>query len=243
MERKTMLSGLWSWALGADRDDRRAALQPLVDRVVIPSDDGGCPLCAAELATRAVLPDAAAVADRGQPGRPADFEPCPVHEAWLAARVPGACGPGLDPARASGPPEPIAARGPGRRPVRRARAPECALCGLEWMVAERAARMLVARLDDSAERARYAAGPGLCVRHLEIVAARASPDLRRFLADLLTTQLESLHAELAEFFRKGDYRFQHEPRGAEQTAWRRAIARLVGAPELALLVHGFFRGA
>jgi hypothetical protein len=53
-------------------------------------------------------------------------------------------------------------------------------------------------------------------------------------ADVLALRLETLHAELGEFFRKADYRYRHEPRGAEQTAWLRAIAQLVGPPELAL---------
>ncbi|MBI4504022.1 MAG: hypothetical protein HY691_00685 [Chloroflexi bacterium] len=55
-----------------------------------------------------------------------------------------------------------------------------------------------------------------------------------FLVDVLAPRLVALHAELGEFFRKEDYRYRQEPRGAEQTAWRRTIAQLVGPPELAL---------
>jgi hypothetical protein len=51
---------------------------------------------------------------------------------------------------------------------------------------------------------------------------------------VLVQQLTTLLAELAEFFRKAEYRYRQEPRGAEQTAWQRGIARLVGGPELAL---------
>jgi hypothetical protein len=40
--------------------------------------------------------------------------------------------------------------------------------------------------------------------------------------------------ESSEFFPKADYRYGLEPRGVEQTAWRRAMVKLVGAPELAL---------
>ncbi|GAA5534052.1 DUF6062 family protein [Deinococcus aluminii] len=38
----------------------------------------------------------------------------------------------------------------------------------------------------------------------------------------------ALRAELAEFTRKQDYRFAHEPLGSEGNAWRRAVAVLAG---------------
>jgi hypothetical protein len=98
----------------------------------------------------------------------------------------------------------------------------------------REAHGLVSRLSPPDARTAYVGGPGLCVRHFGLVVSRAAPALQGFLGDVLVQQLTALLAELAEFFRRADYRYRQEPRGAEQTAWQRAIARLVGGPALAL---------
>jgi hypothetical protein len=117
-----------------------------------------------------------------------------------------------------------------RREVPRA----CPFCTLEQQVTRREANRLLSHLALGDKRTAYAAGPGLCVRHFVPAVSEAPPDLQRFLVDQLQQQLVTLLAELSEFFRKADYRYRLEPRGAEQTAWRRAIVKLVGAPELAL---------
>jgi len=38
----------------------------------------------------------------------------------------------------------------------------------------------------------------------------------------------NLHGELAEFIRKHDHRFGHEPFGAEKDAWLRTVAMFAG---------------
>jgi hypothetical protein len=43
---------------------------------------------------------------------------------------------------------------------------------------------------------------------------------------------ESLIAELSEFVRKNDYRFQHEPVGREGSAWLRAVDAVSGQTDL-----------
>lgn len=194
-----------------------------------------CPLCAAELAARAAVAQEAALGPATGPRRwLTEAELCALHEAWLGSLRPAGAHPVAEPVCSA--PD---ATGPARS-VRRSRwarpAPEppCALCAVERLVAERAARILVVRLTRVDERLAYAAGPGLCVRHVRRVAALAPPEVRAFLLDVLPPRLVALHAELGEFFRKEDYRYRHEPRGAEQTAWQRAIAQLVGPPELAL---------
>ena len=80
---------------------------------------------------------------------------------------------------------------------------------------------------------------GLCLPHLQSVVAQATPG--ESLQTLLQIQEEiwqSLQAELAEFIRKNDHRFNHEPIGAEGDAWKRALAAASGPP-----VDAFWRPA
>jgi hypothetical protein len=73
----------------------------------------------------------------------------------------------------------------------------------------------------------------LCLPHLRQVVVQA-PDRERFEA-LRRVQLahwETLIAELGEFVRKNDYRFQHEPVGREGTAWLRAVDAVSGQTDL-----------
>jgi hypothetical protein len=44
--------------------------------------------------------------------------------------------------------------------------------------------------------------------------------------------LRELKDDFEEFFRKGEYRFCDEPKGREQTAWIRAMSRLIGQVDL-----------
>ena len=68
-----------------------------------------------------------------------------------------------------------------------------------------------------------------CLPHLPLVLERVSPEAAVAILYAERDLLRSLHAELGEFFRKSDYRFQHEPLGSEQTAWLRAADILVGS--------------
>lgn len=70
---------------------------------------------------------------------------------------------------------------------------------------------------------------GLCFPHLK-KAFEAIPDpaASEFLLTLHRQKLESLHAELTEYIRKNDYRFQAETVGAEGDAWQRAIRKVTG---------------
>jgi len=69
----------------------------------------------------------------------------------------------------------------------------------------------------------------LCLPHLR-QAIRQVADAPRF-AQLRQVQLEhweALIAELGEFVRKNDYRFQHEEVGREGSAWLRAVDAVAG---------------
>ena len=68
-----------------------------------------------------------------------------------------------------------------------------------------------------------------CIPHLPLVLERVSPEAAVAILNAERELLRCLHAELGEFFRKSDYRFQHEPLGSEQSAWLRAADILMGS--------------
>ena len=67
-----------------------------------------------------------------------------------------------------------------------------------------------------------------CIPHLPLVLERVSPEVAEVVLESQRITFRRLHDELAEFFRKADYRFRDEPRGSEQTAWLRAADTLAG---------------
>jgi len=77
----------------------------------------------------------------------------------------------------------------------------------------------------------YQASAGLCLPHFRLVLAQITD------GETLTTLVEAqkvvwqrLSAELSEFIRKKDHRFQHESYGPEGDSWLRAIEAVVGTP-------------
>jgi hypothetical protein len=77
------------------------------------------------------------------------------------------------------------------------------------------------------------AGDPLCLPHLR-QAVRQVSDSVRFgqLRESQSAHWERLIAELGEFVRKNDYRFQHEQVGREGSAWVRAVDAIAGTREL-----------
>ncbi len=67
-----------------------------------------------------------------------------------------------------------------------------------------------------------------CVRHWIELLRRVDRPAQDRLIERRARALDQLDAELAEFFGKSDYRFAHEPKGQEQTAWRRTLALFAG---------------
>jgi hypothetical protein len=67
-----------------------------------------------------------------------------------------------------------------------------------------------------------------CIPHFPLVLERVSPEVATTILESQRSVFQHLNAELAEFFRKADYRFHDEPRGSEQTAWMRAADILAG---------------
>jgi hypothetical protein len=73
----------------------------------------------------------------------------------------------------------------------------------------------------------------LCLAHLRQAILEIS-DSERFkrLREVQVAQWEALIAELGEFVRKNDYRFQHESVGREGSAWLRAVDAVAGTSKL-----------
>jgi hypothetical protein len=69
----------------------------------------------------------------------------------------------------------------------------------------------------------------LCLAHLQEAILKVA-DSERFetLREAQVAHWEALIAELGEFVRKNDYRFQHEPVGREGSAWLRAVKAIAG---------------
>jgi hypothetical protein len=105
----------------------------------------------------------------------------------------------------------------------------CPACEAQADAERRAVSLLLRHLLDDQVAAAYGASTGLCLPHFIRVLAQARRDEQITL--LVQTQLaawQALHDALGEYIRLQDYRFRQEPRGAEQTAPRRAITTIAG---------------
>lgn len=111
----------------------------------------------------------------------------------------------------------------------RAPAAPCPACRVAEDAEARYLDVLLQFLDEpemlgAVQRSRF-----LCLPHVARAVERArTPERAAVLLELAEGALHRLHRELGELIRKRDYRFAHEPRGQEQTAWLRAVACLVG---------------
>lgn len=76
----------------------------------------------------------------------------------------------------------------------------------------------------------YQASDGLCLPHFrQTLAHITDPATVAALVEVQTSVWQRLSAELNEFIRKKDHRFQHESYGAEADSWIRAIEAVSGA--------------
>ncbi len=104
----------------------------------------------------------------------------------------------------------------------------CPLCVAEDEDMDLYAGAMAEALRDMELRAAFEATAGLCLRHLMAVLERTSGETRLFLVEHERTALMRLWAELAEFVRKSDARYRHEPMGRESDAWIRALLKFGG---------------
>jgi len=112
---------------------------------------------------------------------------------------------------------------------------DCLFCENSRRTARRYTAMLLKGLGNAEVRRLYENSDGLCVQHFFLTVEDADFRHVRQLSELIKKQirvLEELASDFEEFFRKGDYSFRDEPKGREQTAWIRAMSRLVGQADL-----------
>jgi hypothetical protein len=106
----------------------------------------------------------------------------------------------------------------------------CPACREQAAAEGRLLDTLLAHLDAPDFRAAYAASAGLCLPHLAQAVTRGRGPAVTALVALARERLAGLRAELEEYLRKQRHEHRHEPRGAEQTAPRRAVLATAGAP-------------
>ena len=105
----------------------------------------------------------------------------------------------------------------------------CPVCETVAKRAELGAIHLLVFLAQDEGKARYGRSDGLCWAHLVGVCRLADPPMAAFLLSDFLKRLTVLQERLAEYFRKSDYRFAHEPKGPEQVAYLEAVERFSGA--------------
>ncbi len=110
------------------------------------------------------------------------------------------------------------------------RAP-CPVCVQQEKMEVLAISALLAGLDDEELRTALQSSAGLCLPHLRrALQAVRSQAAFEALVGIARDRYAALRAELDEFIRKNDYRFQHEGMGAEGDSWKRAVLSMTGRP-------------
>ncbi|MER3446371.1 MAG: hypothetical protein C4291_05765 [Candidatus Dadabacteria bacterium] len=87
---------------------------------------------------------------------------------------------------------------------------------------------LIMDLEDERVKGLYYNSQGLCMNHFNQAIKFASPKSLEILIQKQVEVLRKLNDDLEEYWRKTDYRYSHESKGKEQTAWIRAIKFFVG---------------
>ena len=87
---------------------------------------------------------------------------------------------------------------------------------------------LITDLDDEEIKGLYLNSKGLCMNHFRQALKFASPETAEVLIQKQADILRKLKSDLEEYMRKTDYRYAHEPKSDEQTAWIRAIRFFAG---------------
>ena len=110
----------------------------------------------------------------------------------------------------------------------------CPVCTNAELVEHYLCETVLASLAKSNEIiAKYRSSAGLCLHHFGTLLAHThTPETRQAIMDAQTAVWSALDAELAEFIRKNDHRFQREGFGDERDSWERAMSLTSGPPPL-----------
>lgn len=99
----------------------------------------------------------------------------------------------------------------------------CPMCRARPQIEEPLIIGLLRNLGDPAFDAAFTASGGLCREHLAATLRAADPAATRLLAQAQAARWRSIEAELDEFIRKHDYRFNEEIMDIERDVWLRAL--------------------
>ncbi len=103
----------------------------------------------------------------------------------------------------------------------------CSVCVRVRDTSRRYAEALIVGLHGELQN-RLRASVGLCVPHLRLTLSLAPAQEAQLLREIQLGIWDTLLAELDEFTRKQDHRFQHESSGKEADSWRRALRLVAG---------------
>jgi len=109
----------------------------------------------------------------------------------------------------------------------------CPVCQSVGFFEEIYLRVLLDFISEEDFERQFSRSPGVCFPHLIVAIEKFSGHVN--LSLLIQEQMkkyESLRAEVAEFIRKRDFRFAHEPSGPEADSWKRALEMTVGKREI-----------
>jgi hypothetical protein len=105
----------------------------------------------------------------------------------------------------------------------------CPACVARDEMTDAGLNAFIANVTDAAINTLFCASDGLCLPHLRRALAMTNDAGRMAaLVEGQSAAIDRTTAELAEFIRKHDWRFNKEPVGAEGLAWQRAMSMVVG---------------
>jgi hypothetical protein len=105
----------------------------------------------------------------------------------------------------------------------------CMLCEYQELAERQLVTTLIVGLSDPAFAATYSASDGVCLVHLRAAfGQRPSAPAFRLLQERAQKTVAALRDDLALVIRHHDYRFRHEPAGAEVGSQERALRWVTG---------------
>lgn len=107
---------------------------------------------------------------------------------------------------------------------------ECPACREQAAAEGRLLDTLLGHLGEPDFHAAYTGSAGLCLPHLVQTFERGHGAAVAAVLTVERRRLAGLRGELEEYLRKQRHEHRHEPRGVEQTAPRRAMLAVAGAP-------------
>ncbi|MGQ9694025.1 MAG: DUF6062 family protein [Thermodesulfobacteriota bacterium] len=126
---------------------------------------------------------------------------------------------------------------PGRelksRKINEEKIERCPACRRAQIFEKYYLEILLDYINEQEFEEKFSKSAGICFQHLQ-EAIENFPQHKNWplLLKRQIEKLEGLQKELAEFVRKKDFQYAHEPRGSESDSWKRALEAVVGRKEV-----------